>query len=210
MTTTTRVIEVSQHPKVWVAVAPLADALALKTASPAEVAHANTLPGRRAAEFLAGRSLLRSLLRQTIGCAAAPIEPDSRGRPVLVGVPRVGVSISHDERFVAACVGRQAKVGVDVQTPPDDVEEPMLRRVLRGQADRLTGSPPVRRAREFTWVWTVQEAVVKARGLGLAGRPWAIDVPLGADGGEWEGYRWVSLRGHSRIPVSCAFTVLAA
>lgn len=209
MTAPPRLIQVSQNPPVWVALAPIPAALALKEASRADAAHAGTLPRWRTAEFLAGRSLLRNLLRRTTGRAGAPIEPDPRGRPVLAGVPGIGVSISHDERFVAACVGRDAAVGVDVQTPPQQVEDRLLRRVLHTQADRLADAPPAHRARELAWVWTVQEAVVKARGLGLAALPWTIDVPLGMGRGQWEQYRWVSLRRHSQIPLSCAFTPIA-
>jgi 4'-phosphopantetheinyl transferase len=54
-------------------------------------------------------------------------------------------------------------------------------------------------------VWSVQEACVKATGSGLSGRPWSIDVPPGRGRGRWRAYRWVSFRGQSAVPLSCAF-----
>ncbi|MEW2376557.1 4'-phosphopantetheinyl transferase superfamily protein [Micromonospora sp. NPDC047812] len=75
---------------------------------------------------------------------------------------------------------------------------------VRAALDRLPGPA---RVREFAWIWTVQEACVKATGAGLGGRPWAIPVPSGRRTGRWADLRWVSLRGHSRVPASVAHGV---
>ncbi|NBH07026.1 4'-phosphopantetheinyl transferase superfamily protein, partial [Amycolatopsis sp. SID8362] len=72
-------------------------------------------------------------------------------------------------------------------------------------APAVTALPRARRAREFAWVWTVQEACVKAAGTGLGGRPWSIDVRPGALSGRWGGFTWLSLRTRSPVPLSCAF-----
>ena len=74
----------------------------------------------------------------------------------------------------------------------------------------LAGLPMAQRSREFAWVWTVQEACVKAAGTGFAGRPWSIDVPARAAHGRWGRYRWRSLRGVSPVPFSCAFVGMEA
>ncbi|MEV4443064.1 4'-phosphopantetheinyl transferase superfamily protein, partial [Streptomyces sp. NPDC049577] len=137
-----------------------------------------------------------------------PVRPGPHGEPRLAGHPDVGISVSHDGDTVAAAVAPGRRVGVDVQQPPSGPHERLVRRCLRERAEQLAALPPDGRAEEFAWVWTVQEACVKAAGTGLAGQPWAIDVPLGHRRGRWDDYAWVSLRDTSTTPLSCAFTDL--
>jgi 4'-phosphopantetheinyl transferase len=164
------------------------------------------LPAWRADEFLAGRGLLRDLLAEVLpGASTARIGTDPYGKPGLVGRPDVGISVSHDHGTVAACVAVGRTVGVDVQRAPHSVDDALLRRCLRDEAAVLRGLPAHTRALEFAWVWTVQEACVKATGTGMAGAPWAIDVPPWQHEGHWAGLAWRSLRDLSAIPLSCAF-----
>ncbi|SEC38593.1 4'-phosphopantetheinyl transferase [Streptomyces sp. 3213] len=172
-----------------------------------DLAQAEGLPSWRAEEFLAGRATLRRLIHEVRpDLADTAIRPDAQGRPCLVGHPDIGVSISHDGGLSAAAVAPGRRVGVDVQLPPAELSEGMLRRCLKGHAAQLEKLTAAERAREFAWVWTVQESCVKAAGTGLAGRPWSIAVPPGHRHGRWGRYRWASLRDSSPIPVSCAFT----
>ncbi|WP_328316322.1 4'-phosphopantetheinyl transferase family protein [Streptomyces sp. NBC_00388] len=172
-----------------------------------DLRRATRLPEWRAREFLAGRGLLRRLIDAVHPSAAgAGITPDARGKPGIAGLPGVGVSISHSEGAVAAGIAVGRAVGVDLQHPADSVSAPFARRVLHSHADRVTALPPEQAAEEVAWVWTVQEACVKATGAGVSGRPWAIDVRPGARSGRWDAYRWVSLRDRSRTPFSCAFS----
>jgi 4'-phosphopantetheinyl transferase len=101
-------------------------------------------------------------------------------------------------------------VGLDVQHAPPELTDALVRRCARERAGQLAGLPARRRSWEFAWMWTVQEACVKAAGTGLSGRPWAVDVPLPAARGTWQGYRWISLRRHASVPLSCAYTRLPA
>jgi 4'-phosphopantetheinyl transferase len=193
-------------PEVWVAVDRADAALARGPVAQRDAARAAAMPPWRSAEFLAARALLRTLLGQVAGAAGqAAIVADERGRPVLAGWPQIGVSISHDGGYVAACAGRGTDVGVDIQVPPDQVSEAVMRRCLGPRLGLLDGQPQADRIRAFTWLWTTQEACVKASGMGLAGRPWSVDVPPGAISGRWQGYRWAALRDSSAIPLSCAF-----
>ncbi|MFM9368746.1 4'-phosphopantetheinyl transferase family protein [Streptomyces sp. Da 82-17] len=181
----------------WAAVAP----------HPLDRESADGLPPWRAAEFLASRALLRALLATTLPALAdAPVTADADGRPVLDGHPDTGISISHDGEAVAVAVAPHRTVGVDVQLPQDRAPESLLRRCLGGHADAVLHLPERQRAAELAWVWTAQEACVKAAGTGLAGRPWQIDVPPHQLLGRWGEFTWVSLRGRSRTPLSCAFT----
>ncbi|MGK5543256.1 4'-phosphopantetheinyl transferase family protein [Streptomyces sp. URMC 127] len=176
---------------------------------PHDRAAAATLPAWRATEFLASRALLRHLLRATLPAQAdAPVHADDHGRPALTGHPDTGISISHDGDAIAVAVAPHRRVGVDVQQPADSVPDTLLRRCLGEHTPAVSALPERQRAAELAWVWTVQEACVKAAGTGLSGRPWEIDVPPGRPRGQWESYEWISLRERSRTPLSCAFSAL--
>ncbi|MEA5360934.1 hypothetical protein VA596_15405 [Amycolatopsis sp., V23-08] len=197
-------------PGVWVASATHAD-LGAPPAHAGDLAEAGARPGWRRAEFLAGRQLLRRLLRRVRpGSAELPLGTDPAGKPRLdpggpAGLALPGVTISHDGDHIAAAVCLHGDIGVDVQLPPDRLADSTVRRCLGSHAPAVTALPRARRAREFAWVWTVQEACVKAAGTGMAGRPWSIDVPPGVLAGHWGGFAWLSLRTRSPVPLSCAF-----
>ncbi|MEU6073664.1 4'-phosphopantetheinyl transferase superfamily protein [Micromonospora sp. NPDC047074] len=174
------------------------------TAHPADQRHAYAMPPWRRAEFLAGRALLRRLLAAVAPQAAdAEVVPDRRGRPELAGWP-VGVSVAHDRGVVAAAVALGRSVGVDVQQPAATPSEGMARRLLGPRRALLAAARPEVMATELAWIWTAQEACVKAAGTGIAGKPWQIDVAPYAGRGRWGRYLWVSLRGMSAVPLSCA------
>lgn len=196
-------------PGVWVASATRAD-LGDPPAHAGDLAEAGTRPGWRRGEFLAGRHLLRHLLRRIRpDLAALPLCADPAGKPRLdaggADLALPGITISHDEDRIAAAVCAHGDVGVDVQLPPERLTDSAVRRCLGSHAPAVTALPRRRRAKEFAWVWTVQEACVKAAGTGMAGRPWSIDVPPGAVSGHWGGFAWLSLRTRSPVPLSCAF-----
>ncbi|WP_406067784.1 4'-phosphopantetheinyl transferase superfamily protein [Streptomyces sp. NBC_01020] len=176
-----------------------------------DLRRAALLPEWRAREFLAGRGLLRRLITAVHPAAdGARIAADERGRPRIAGLPGVGISVSHSGGAVAAGVAVGRAVGVDLQQPAESVSALFARQVLHGHADRVTALPPERAAEEVAWVWTVQEACVKASGAGVSGRPWTIDVRPGSRHGHWGAYRWISLRDRSQTPFSCAFSTRPA
>jgi 4'-phosphopantetheinyl transferase len=172
-----------------------------------DVAAARAMPSWRAAEFLAGRATLRRLLALVAGerAARARVAATGRGRPYLPELRHLSVSVSHTDGWIAAAVGEHRSVGVDVQAPAP-VADAVLRRCCTDQSLRfLTALPAARRAVEFAWIWSVQEACVKAAGLGLAGQPWRIPVRARASAGRWRDYQWTTLRGRFPVPVSCAY-----
>ncbi|GHD53692.1 hypothetical protein GCM10010335_67480 [Streptomyces galbus] len=163
------------------------------------------LPEWRARRFLHGRGLLRELLHTVAPpLAGADIVPDGRGQPHLAGLPGAAVSVSHSDSMVACAFVAEGRIGVDLQHPAVPVGATLARRLLRSHAPGVLALAPTRAAEEVAWVWTAQEACVKAAGVGLAGRPWEIDVPPGSNGGRWGPYRWICLRGASATPLSCA------
>jgi len=203
-----KILRVATAPEVLVATDELAAALARGPAHPGDALAAQGLPAWRARELLGARALLRSLLAEVEpGAHSAALATEAAGRPLLPEWPGLCVSLSHDGGTVAAAVGRCRRVGVDVQTPPAWVTEAMIRRCLRQQASSLQRLDEAGRGVELAWVWTVQEACVKAQGTGIAGRPWTIDVPPGRSSGRWGRYAWTALRAHSTIPLSCAYSL---
>lgn len=198
--------QVADQPAVWIAADSVAAALARGPIAQPDAVRAQAMPRWRREEFLAARALLRGLLRWVAGPAAqAPVDADDRGRPFLRDWPELGISISHDSGFVAVAVARGTDVGVDIQAPPSQLDEHVMRRCLGRHFATVHRQPRQARIRTFTWVWTVQEACVKASGAGLAGCPWTIDVAPGAPSGQWRDIRWTIVPGLVDIPLSCAF-----
>ena len=158
-------------------------------------------------EHAAALALARTLLHEIggAGLAASTIAARRGGQPFLPAHPDIGISLSHSGDWAAAAVGVGMAVGVDVQVP-QPASPGLLRRCCRpAERDALTRMPPARRDLEFAWLWTAQEACVKATGAGLSGLPWTIPVRIGQSTGDWRGVRWQALREFP-LPVSCAYT----
>jgi 4'-phosphopantetheinyl transferase len=164
----------------------------------------------RRQERAAARALLRRLLAEVVDgdAAKAPLAADARGKPYLAGRDDVAVSLSHGDGWVAAAVrpGGGA-VGVDVQgaIPRGEL---LARRCCRpATRRRLARLSPPRRALELAWIWSVQEACVKAEGTGISGLPWTIPVQVEQRRGRWKGLSWVALRDELPVALSCAVEV---
>lgn len=154
----------------------------------------------------AARELLRGLLTSVAEqrTAVGRLEKNLLGRPYLPDSPSVGVSISHSPPYAAAAVSlSHSEVGIDVQVPVA-VTERFVRRCCSAGASYLMSLKPAERDLETAWIWSVQEACAKASGLGLAVRPWTIEVPVQPRSGRWGDYQWLSLRGISDVPLSIA------
>jgi len=126
-------------------------------------------------EFLAGRALLTSVLSLRTG------EPPARwrfaetalGKPVLDDAAwsgRLGFNVSHTDGLVCcALVSGSGRVGVDVErcSRELDVDALAARFFAPAEAAALARLPaPARRARFFDH-WTLKEAFLKGRGVGL-------------------------------------------
>lgn len=164
------------------------------------------LTGARSRDYREGRALLRWSLRRAFGagCARAPIQPDSRGKPVLRADRPIGISISHSGTALAVAVAAGREVGVDVQTLVTPTEG-LIRRCCRPQ-DRaeVAALPEFLRAGAFTSIWTVQEACLKASGEGVRFRPGRVPVIPFQRYGVWRGYLWRALPPFAGNPVAVA------
>jgi acyl transferase domain-containing protein/phosphopantetheinyl transferase len=155
----------------------------------AERAEYECLNPRQQRQWVLGRVAAKDAVRRWLwDHGAGPIYPievgldhDDRGAPVLrsrvSGVDALVVSIAHTEQLGVALVGT-GPVGIDVERLADrgdrfagmittPAEAALLEEVVRRGADP---------AFVQTSAWCAKEAVAKARGTGLEGRPRAYPV----------------------------------
>ncbi len=126
-------------------------------------------------EFLLTRALCRHALSWHTGVAPAAwtFECNRYGRPEIrspLGLPALRFNLSNTRSMVACAVALDTDVGVDVECwnhPGDTV--PMGAQVF-SDTERLALQccPPALQRRRFYQHWTLKEAYIKARGVGLS------------------------------------------
>lgn len=85
------------------------------------------------------------------------------------GTPPLAFNLSHTDGLVAVAVSRGRPVGVDVERVDRIVTEGVAERHFApAEVADLRALPPPAQARAFFDYWTLKEAYIKARGLGLA------------------------------------------
>lgn len=129
--------------------------------------------------FLARRALLRHFLAERLGCAAGEVAigVDVSGAPTLLAPKQEAplfISISARGAF-AAFAAASTPIGVDLEIlgAPDDVPLAMLH---ESEKARLEGLNAPARHKAFFELWTLKEAYLKARRLGLSREPSEIAV----------------------------------
>lgn len=124
-----------------------------------------TLP-RRAAEFIAGRLLARSLLVEVAGGTLAdwPLSGEPGRAPGPVGAPPWHVSVSHSGDLVA-CAIAPVPVGIDVEAPGRRRDRRALLQAITTPAE-LAGLAGIDDDAQVLArrVWTVKEAWLKCQG----------------------------------------------
>ncbi|MFJ4620853.1 4'-phosphopantetheinyl transferase family protein [Streptomyces sp. NPDC088812] len=140
-------------------------------------------------EHRAGRLLVRRLLHEAGLSADAAVATRPEGRPYLPAHPGLCLSVSHSGTMVAAALADHP-VGMDLQEPLPPSSALIRRCCAPDDAARLRALPERERAIQFAYIWTAQEACVKATGRGFADAPWNIPVPLGARAGRWRSWAW--------------------
>jgi 4'-phosphopantetheinyl transferase len=161
------------------------------------------------------------LLRAALNWCAPEVPPedweltDSRlDRPEVVAptvFPRLRFNISHTRSLVACVVTREIDCGVDVevQRQVEDMEELAARVLSPTEMSHLMALPTPLRPGRFFRYWTLKEAYVKARGLGLSLPLEAvsfdlemgdiaitIDPSLNDHGREWQFEQWAPTEHH--------------
>jgi phosphopantetheinyl transferase len=187
---------------------------------------------RAAGQWLLGRIAVKDAVRQWLWDAGAgPVFPieitvsnDPSGRPWVAGpfTEAPEVSLAHTGSLAAALVGHPGHppgVGIDIEqiTDRDDrTVAAILTDAERGLLDALCPPGPTRPS----WVtrfWAAKEAVAKAAGTGLGGRPHRFAVER-VDGdrllvatGEGTPSRWAQTEvGTESEPYAVAWTPLDA
>lgn len=125
--------------------------------------------------FTVGRSVLRHLLADYLGCDAAEIvfRYGANGKPA-VGSPAMAdlhFNVAHSEGMALYGFTRAGEIGVDVEAIRElpDWEFIAATCFSPEEQQRVATAPADRRLAQFFAAWTRQEAVLKATGLGLGG-----------------------------------------
>ncbi|MGE0041594.1 MAG: 4'-phosphopantetheinyl transferase superfamily protein [Vicinamibacterales bacterium] len=126
-------------------------------------------------EFLVGRALVRTTLSRYVA-----VPPDAwrfalgpHGRPDIAGLPPgappLVFNLSHTRGLVACAVTVGREVGVDVEFTGREITHDIPGRFFAPDEVRdLRRLPPDEQPPAFFDYWTLKEAYIKARGLGLA------------------------------------------
>ena len=140
--------------------------------------------------FLVTRALVRTLLSSFVGVPPTRwrFVATDHGRPEIAnlppGAPPLRFNVSHTAGLVACAVTAGRDIGLDVENVDRRVTRDVAGRFFapREVAD-LRALPRERQPLVFFDYWTLKEAYIKARGLGLALplRHFAFDLSGGAD-----------------------------
>ena len=134
--------------------------------------------------YVAAHGLVRLILTEY-----APAPPASWrflsgpfGKPTAIddaGRTPVQFSLSHTRGMVAIALTRSCPVGVDVEEMIDQPLDDLKRMVLgEHEAADLLAHLPEMHTRRFLEFWTLKEAYLKARGVGLQQPPGEIEFQL--------------------------------
>ncbi len=130
---------------------------------------------RKRQEFLVTRSMVRFVL--SLYCDVKPQQwrfaVNAHGRPSIrepADACRLCYNVSHTDGLVAMAVTRDRDVGIDVESLGRSVPSIRIARRFFSQVETeaLESLDPESRGRQFLEYWTLKEAYIKARGLGLS------------------------------------------
>lgn len=132
--------------------------------------------------YVVTRALVRTVLASyyQVNPTHWAFENNEYGRPHVANTvaagPPLSFNLSHTDGMIVLAVAREV-VGVDTENwvrrkAPIELAP---RYFSTTEAADLTRLPPAEQAERFFWYWTLKEAYIKARGLGLA-------IPLDAFG----------------------------
>jgi len=165
---------------------------------------------------LASRSLQRRALS---ACADVPplawrFAAGSHGRPEIEApaiTPRLRFNVTNTRGLVACAVAVDRDVGLDVEPWREDAPADLVERCFAPvEREALAALPAASRPRRFVELWTLKEAYIKARGLGLElpleqisfalddGPPrLTLDPALGDDAESWQLALWSPVPSHA-------------
>jgi 4'-phosphopantetheinyl transferase len=147
-------------------------------------------------EYLVAHVLVRTVLSRSARVAPHTwrFRNGKHGRPEIDGTPDVHglrFNLSHTRGLVGCAVRWGSDIGIDLEAIEGGRPVPVHiadRSFAPPETSALRAAPPTERARLFYAFWTLKEAYLKARGLGLA-------VPLD----------WVTFALHPGLPIVVHF-----
>ena len=133
--------------------------------------------------FVVAHGLLRAALSRAVPIApgAFRFREGPRGKPELAGPPEAAAlrfSLSHTDGLVACALAREVEIGVDVERGAR-LRDPLAlaeRFFAPAEAAALRRLGADARRERFLDAWVVKEALLKGRGLGIAGALGAVVV----------------------------------
>jgi 4'-phosphopantetheinyl transferase len=145
-------------------------------------------------EIDARRAIVSRWLLRTVLSRYVPVDPSAwrfdrppLARPEIAEPAGTGLrfNLSHTRAAVACAVTLDAAIGVDIESLSRDVDVDELAPSVCSpeEIERLNAADPRERVRRFLELWTLKEAHLKGRGVGLAGSP--KEAGPAATNGDW-------------------------
>lgn len=135
-------------------------------------------------EFTAAHALTRAALAHVAGCDPTTLTftAGKHGKPAVAGPTKatsLAFSLSHTEGLVGVAVANAA-VGFDLENMQTRHSTRELHEAVLTEAERraLHALPDLGQAERFFRLWTLKEAYMKARGLGLHIDPRKVSVEV--------------------------------
>lgn len=140
-------------------------------------------------QFLVARALVRSTLslyRPDIQPAEWQFATNAYGRPRIVGAGAgtLDFNLSHTGGRIVLAVCRAQSPGVDIERLDrlETVSDIVARFFAETETRALLALPPLMQRRRFFDLWTLKEAYIKARGMGLSIPLQDFSIHLPAEG----------------------------
>ena len=123
--------------------------------------------------FLIGRGMARTMLAEVTGVAPADFRfvEGAHGRPeIAVPDTPYHFNLAHSHGAVACIVGRDREIGVDIEylERPEPTRDLAARVCSPEELEDVNAAPPAQRLERMLVYWTLKEAYLKARGLGIS------------------------------------------
>ena len=139
------------------------------------------------AAFLIGRGMARAMLSEVTGIAPGDwrFSEGAHGRPEIASPDTpFRFNLAHSHGMIACAVAKNRDIGVDVEflDRPDSSHDVAKRVCSEDELADIEAAPEAGRKERFLVYWTLKEAYLKARGLGISVH--LADVAFTVNGGE--------------------------
>jgi 4'-phosphopantetheinyl transferase len=134
-----------------------------------------------------GRGMARTMLAEVSGIAPADwrFSEGAHGRPEIASPDTpFRFNLAHSHGMIACAVAKHRDVGVDVEflDRPDSSHDVAKRVCSEDELADIEAAPEAGRKERFLVYWTLKEAYLKARGLGISVH--LADVAFTVNGGD--------------------------